>query len=139
MNILSNSPAETKRVGQRLGRQLKKGNVVALIGELGAGKTCFMKGLMKGLNVSVSRVTSPTFVIMNVYKGKMPVYHFDMYRLDNIKQIADLGYEEYFYGNGVAVVEWADKIKELLPKGAINVYLKIIGDKQRKINIKGAA
>lgn len=138
MNILSKSPAKTKVLGEKLGQKLKKGDVVALIGELGAGKTCFTQGLMKGLEVRKKSVTSPTFIIMNVYKGRVPVYHFDVYRINNISEIVDLGYEEYFYGNGVTIIEWADKIKELLPKETIKVRLKITGEKERRIGIKGA-
>lgn len=138
MNILSKSPAKTKVLGEKLGQRLKKGDVIALIGELGAGKTCFTQGLMKGLDVQKKSVTSPTFIIMNVYKGRVPVYHFDVYRINNISEIVDLGYEEYFYGNGVTIIEWADKIKELLPKEVIKVRLKIAGEKERRISIKGA-
>lgn len=136
MNILSESPSETKSIGERLGSNLRRGDVVALIGELGAGKTCFIQGLMKGMKVSACRITSPTFIIMNVYKGRVPVYHFDMYRLNNIKEVEELGYEEYFYGNGVAVVEWADKIKKILPSKCIKIYIKIIGDKKREIKFE---
>lgn len=136
MNILSNSPNETKQIGQRFGRRLKKGDVVALIGELGAGKTCFIQGVMKGLDVLRKDITSPTFVLMNIYKGKVPVYHFDMYRINNLKEVEELGYEEYFYGGGVAVIEWADRIKKLLPKKCIKIYMKIAGDKKREIKIE---
>lgn len=137
MNILSKSPQETKDIARKFGRTLKKGDVVALIGELGSGKTCFTQGLMKGLGVKVNKITSPSFVLINEYKGRLPIYHFDIYRLNNIQEVVDLGYEEYFYGNGVTIIEWADKIEELLPKRCIRVNLKIVSENERKISIRG--
>lgn len=139
MNILSDSPDRTKEIGEELGRRLVAGDVVALIGELGSGKTCFTQGLMKGLGVSIFNITSPTFVLINEYKGRLPVYHFDIYRLNNIREVIDLGYEEYFYGDGVTIIEWADKIEELLPEECIRVYLKIKGENEREIDIRGSA
>lgn len=136
MNILSDSLIKTKRIGERLGKSLKKGDIVALIGELGSGKTCFTQGLMKGLGVATNKVTSPSFVLINIYNGRLPVYHFDIYRLNNIKEVIDIGYEEYFYGEGVTIIEWADKIEELLPKGCIRVYLRIAGENEREISIR---
>lgn len=136
MSILSKNLKETKKIGEKLGRQLKRGDVVSLIGELGSGKTCFTQGLMKGLEVKTRKITSPSFVLINEYKGRLPVYHFDLYRLNNIKEVIDLGYEEYFYGDGVTIIEWADKIEGLLPKGCIRIYLKIIGEKEREIDIR---
>lgn len=136
MNILSKSPRETKEIAGKLGRTLKKGDVVALIGELGSGKTCFTQGLMKGLGVKVNKITSPSFVLINEYRGRLPVYHFDIYRLNNIQEVVDLGYEEYFYGNGVTIIEWADKIEELLPKKCIMVNLKVVSENERKISIR---
>lgn len=136
MNILSDSPGKTKKIGEKLGRQLKKGDIVALIGELGSGKTCFTQGLMKGLKVLKKNITSPSFVLINEYKGRLPVYHFDIYRMNNLKEVVDLGYEEYFYGNGISVIEWADKIEKLLPKECIRVYFEIKGEKERKISIR---
>lgn len=138
MNILSDSPDKTKQIGEELGRCLKKNDVVALFGELGSGKTCFTQGLMKGLGVKDSKVTSPSFVLINEYSGRLPVYHFDIYRLNNTREVIDLGYEEYFYGDGVTIIEWADKIEELLPKDCIRVYLKIVGENEREIDVQGA-
>lgn len=135
MNILSKSVSQTKEIARKLARSLKRGDIVALIGELGSGKTCFTQGLMRGLGVKTDKITSPSFVLINEYKGRLPVYHFDIYRLNNIQEVIDLGYEEYFYGNGVTIIEWADKIEELLPKKCIRVYLKIAGENERKISI----
>lgn len=137
MNILSDSPGKTKKIGERLGKKLKKGDIVALIGELGSGKTCFTQGLMKGLGVKTNKITSPSFVIINEYTGRLPVYHFDIYRLNNVREVIDLGYQEYFYGNGVTIIEWADKIEELLPKKCIRVFLRIVGEDERRISIRG--
>lgn len=137
MNILLNSPQETQKLGKKISKLLKKGDVVALIGELGAGKTCLAGALLDGLGVSDHyKGSSPTFVLINEYKGKLPVYHFDVYRLNNIEEVVDLGYEEYFYGNGVTLIEWADKIEELLPDNCIRIYMKIIGENEREINIQ---
>lgn len=137
MNILSKSPQDTKKIGEDLGKRLKKGDIIGLVGELGSGKTCLVQGIMKGLGVEIGSVTSPTFVLINEYKGRFPVYHFDLYRLNTIKEVIDLGYEEYFYGDGVTVIEWADKIEKLLPKDCIRVYMKIVGEDEREIDIKG--
>ena len=134
---ISKSVDETIRIGERLGRSLKRGDVVALIGDLGAGKTVLTKGIAKGLGVKNARyVNSPTFVIIKEYKGKLPLYHFDIYRL-NKSGILDIeNFEEYFYGDGVAVVEWADKIGEHLPGRRIEVRMKVVGETQRSIAIK---
>ena len=108
---------ELKEYGRKLGRALSSGTVIALIGDLGAGKTTLTKAIAKGLDVE-EHVTSPTFTLINEYEsGRLPLYHFDVYRIDDIDEMNMLGYEEYFYGNGVTVVEWADKTMELLPKG----------------------
>ncbi|MDO8525568.1 MAG: tRNA (adenosine(37)-N6)-threonylcarbamoyltransferase complex ATPase subunit type 1 TsaE [Candidatus Omnitrophota bacterium] len=135
--MISNSPEETIAIGIKLARKLKKGSVVALIGDLGSGKTVFTKGIAEGLGVKNPRyVNSPTFVIIKEYKGKLPLYHFDIYRLDKSTILDAESYEEYFYGDGVSVIEWADKIRDLLPKKHIEVKLKIAGENKRKIEIK---
>jgi tRNA threonylcarbamoyladenosine biosynthesis protein TsaE len=135
MNILSKSPARTKKIGEKIGKKLKKGDVIALIGGLGAGKTVITKGIMSGMEVRSHRITSPTFVLMNVYKGRLPVYHFDVYRLNSINEMIDLGYEDYFYGDGVTIVEWADKIEKLLPKNCIKIKINIVGEREREIKV----
>lgn len=140
MNIISNSIDETMALGARLAGKLKKGDCVALIGGLGSGKTIFTKGVAKGLGVKEARyVNSPTFVIIKEYKGRMPLYHFDLYRLDHYTALDSMNYMEYFYGDGVTVIEWADKIRELLPKQYIEVNLSVIDPCRRKIaiNVKG--
>jgi len=136
MKIISKSVEETIALGVKLAGKLKKGDVVALIGDLGAGKTVFTKGIAKGLGVKNSRyVNSPTFVIIKEYKGKLPLYHFDLYRLDHYSSFDAMNYDEYFYGVGVTVIEWADKISKLLPKKYWEVDLKVAGETKRKIGI----
>lgn len=137
MKLISNSVEETIAIGVKLARKLKKGTVVALIGDLGSGKTVLTKGIAEGLGVKNPRyVNSPTFVIIKEYKGRLPLYHFDLYRLNKSTVLDAESYEEYFYGDGVAVIEWADKIRALLPKKYIEVKMKVAGDDKRKIEIK---
>lgn len=134
--MISKSVEETMGAGENFAKRLKKGDIVALVGELGSGKTVFTKGIAKGLGVKdVRYVNSPTFVIIKEYKGKVPLYHFDLYRLDRSTLIDSETYEEYFYGNGITVIEWADKIKRLLPRKSIEVKLSTVGENERKIEI----
>lgn len=136
MKFISNSVEETISIGAKLGRKLKKGDCVALVGDLGSGKTVLTKGIAEGLGVKNPRyVNSPTFVIIKEYKGKLPLYHFDLYRLDRSTALDAEGYEEYFYDDGVSVIEWADKIRGLLPKKRIQVKLRMIGEDRREIVI----
>ena len=111
--LKSSSPKETFEHGEALAPLLMAGDLISLTGELGAGKTVFTKGLAKGLGVK-ENITSPTFIIIAEYEGRLPFFHFDLYRLQP-EEFADLGYEDYFYGKGVTAVEWGDKIKEKLP------------------------
>lgn len=136
MKIISNNVEETIELGERLAKKLKKGDCLALIGDLGTGKTIFTKGVAKGLGVENARyVNSPTFVIIKEYKGSVPLYHFDLYRLDHYTLFDEMNYDEYFYGDGVTVIEWADKIRELLPKKYWEVDLTVVGENKRKIEI----
>lgn len=132
---ISFSPKETKEFGRKLAGSLNKGDVIALIGPLGSGKTCLTQGICSGLGVK-EIVTSPSFVIINQYPGKLWVYHFDLYRLKGKKELLDLGYEEFFYGDGICIIEWADKIKGLLPKKRIDIFLRIISDRKRGIEVR---
>ncbi len=137
MKTVSKSIDETIALGAKLARKLKKGDCVALIGDLGSGKTVFTKGIAKGLAVRGARyVNSPTFVIIKEYKGKIPLYHFDLYRLDHYTTLDGMNYTEYFYGDGVTVIEWADKIRRLLPSKIWEVNLAIAGENKRRIEIK---
>ncbi len=110
------SPKETYELGRKIGEQAERGAVFALSGDLGAGKTVFTKGLASGLGVT-EHVSSPTFTILQVYEGgRCPFYHFDVYRIGDISEMDEIGYEDCFYGEGVCLVEWADLVKELLPE-----------------------
>jgi len=117
-----NNYNKTLEIASKLANYLRPGNIVALEGELGAGKTSFTQGLAQGLGVT-QIVNSPTFTIIKEYQGRLPLYHMDAYRLDN--SIEDLGFDEYFYGEGITVIEWASIIEEFLP----SEYLKIVIDK----------
>ncbi|HET8530313.1 MAG TPA: tRNA (adenosine(37)-N6)-threonylcarbamoyltransferase complex ATPase subunit type 1 TsaE [Methylomirabilota bacterium] len=132
--LRSHAPAETQAIGERLGASLGPGAVVACTGELGAGKTCFLQGLARGLGVT-GPVTSPTFVLVNEYHGRLPVYHLDAYRTGSLTELVDLGLEEMLHGDGVTVIEWADKLLPLLPARTIRVHLAGLGDEPREITI----
>lgn len=116
------SAAETVELGRKIGNMLQKGDNVCLVGELGTGKTAFASGIAKGLGVS-GYITSPTFTIINEYEGRLPLYHFDVYRIGDIDEMIDTGYYEYIDGDGVTVIEWADLIKEILPSERIEVHI----------------
>ena len=135
VKFISKSPGQTIALGARLARKLKKGDIVCLFGNLGTGKTTLTKGIAKGLKIRKETVNSPTFILMNVYKGKLPLFHFDLYRLDNLKEIAALGYEDFFYDNGVSVIEWADKLKNLLPEDCVAVHFFMKGRDRRVIEL----
>lgn len=133
----SRSAAETKKIAHALGRSLKKGDVVALSGELGAGKTTFVKGLAKALGVRSERdVVSPTFVIIHEYKGRVPVYHLDWYRLERVEGADRELAEECIYGQGVTLVEWPERGREILPKKKIEIKLSHGGGSLRRIEVR---
>lgn len=133
---ISKSVDETVKLGRRLGRLISKGDMVALRGELGSGKTTLIKGIAKGLGVKDTRyVNSPSFVIVKEHKGRIPLYHFDVYRLDHPLSLDTVGYEEFFYGKGATVIEWADKIRELLPTEYLDIELSVKGESEREIKI----
>ena len=135
--MITNSAKETMLVGEKLAKKLKPGDMIALSGNLGSGKTTFTKGIGKGLGVKDSkRINSPTFVLIKEYNGRVPLYHLDLYRLDDLKEIENLAIEEYIYGNGITVIEWAEKIKSILPEKHIFVKLKIKGDNKREVIIE---
>ena len=138
MNVVSRSAEETQALGERLGARLGRGDVVACIGPLGAGKTCFLQGLARGLGVTAS-VTSPTFVLVNEYRGRLPVYHVDAYRTESLSELVDVGLEEMLHGEGVTIVEWADKLLPLLPPRTITVSITGLGDEPRRIELAGPA
>jgi tRNA threonylcarbamoyladenosine biosynthesis protein TsaE len=131
--LTTTNDGETSQFAERLAEYLKPGDVIALEGDLGAGKTTFTKGLAKGLEVK-RNVNSPTFTIIKEYRGRMPLYHMDVYRVADAYE--DLGFDEYFEGEGVTVVEWAHLIEEQLPAKLLTIYLYHQGQDQRKIVLK---
>ena len=137
MEIVLKGLRETKEFGISFGKLLKAGDVVCLNGDLGAGKTTLTKSIGIGLGVD-DYITSPTFALINEYVGRIPVYHFDVYRLDNVEELYDLGFDEYFYGRGVSIIEWAEKIEPLLPEERIVLDINQgIDISERRINING--
>ncbi|MCL6519083.1 MAG: tRNA (adenosine(37)-N6)-threonylcarbamoyltransferase complex ATPase subunit type 1 TsaE [Armatimonadetes bacterium] len=116
------SSEETELLGEQIGRALQPGVVVALIGELGAGKTTLTKGIARGLGVT-DLVHSPTFTLIHEHKGRVPVYHFDLYRLESHEEMEDLDYESYFRGEGVTIIEWAEKIPGILPSDRLEIRI----------------
>jgi tRNA threonylcarbamoyladenosine biosynthesis protein TsaE len=129
---ISNNADQTKEFARRLAENIQPGDVIALEGDLGAGKTTFTKGLAEGLEIT-KNVNSPTFTIIKEYKGTMPLYHMDVYRLENSDE--DLGFEEYFEGVGVSVVEWAHLIKDQLPPERLTIYLTHSNEGARNIRL----
>ena len=133
--FISNSPAETEEIARRLAEEIVPGSLLALKGELGSGKTLFTQGLVAGMD-SDAAVTSPTFTIVHEYQGgRLPVYHFDFFRLENRDSALQLGLEDYFFGDGVSVVEWADRFPELIPEQARWISFEIQSERQRMITL----
>jgi len=135
MTIFSGNENETVLEGEKLGRMLKPGAVVALYGELGAGKTAFTRGIAAGLGIGMN-VSSPTFTIVNEYHGDVPLFHFDMYRLENEKELFDIGWDDYHDRGGVCVVEWSEKVPGAFSPETISVFFSILGDNDRSLVIK---
>jgi tRNA threonylcarbamoyladenosine biosynthesis protein TsaE len=133
--IITRSAAATQKLGQELAGALNAGDIVCLIGGLGAGKTCLVQGICRGLKVP-EYVNSPTFKIVNEYRGRVPVYHFDLYRLDNRAQIEGLGYEEYLCGGGITLIEWAEKIIPYLPETYLEISLTRVTENARRIRLR---
>ena len=134
------SPEETLELGRRLGQQAKPGEVYTLIGDLGVGKTVLTQGIAEGLEIE-EPICSPTFTIVQVYEeGRMPFYHFDVYRIGDIEEMEEIGYDDYFFGEGVCLIEWAQLIEEILPQSVISIKIEKNPEKgfdYRKITIEG--
>ncbi len=137
--FLSSSPAATFSLGKQVGERLEAGSILALIGELGCGKTLFTKGLCVGLGVPERYVTSPTFVFINEYLGRLPVFHIDLYRLNTIDEEFDIGILDYLAkaDTGVIVVEWAEKILSLLPDDYLRVQFQVLSARRRQLALVG--
>ena len=140
MEHVTNSPEETEALGEMLAGRLEPGTVIAFTGDLGAGKTAFVRGLARGLGIT-ERVTSPTFTIVNEYEGgRLPLFHFDMYRLGSADELFDIGWEDYLARGGVCAVEWSENVSDALEEGCLRVDIRRgERDDQRRITIKGGA
>lgn len=130
---LSHSVIETEKIAEVFSGSVKEGDIICLMGDLGAGKTHFVRGFVKGFGLEAEVVSSPTFTIINEYDGKMPIYHFDCYRLEHFSEALEIGAEEYFYGNGVTIIEWPEKIREILPDYTIDIRIHVTGKEKREI------
>jgi len=138
MTVISRNPEETFLIGKIIGQTLMEKDVVALIGDLGTGKTCLAQGIARGLGVPEEyQVTSPSFTLINEYQGRMMLYHFDLYRISRAREIDDMGYEEYIFGGGVSVIEWADRAEDILPDDTLFVSINYIDEYERNIIISG--
>ena len=136
MQYITNSPAETEAVGAALGKILPAGTILAYRGDLGAGKTAFTRGLAKGLGCT-DMVTSPTYTIVNEYlSGRLPLFHFDMYRLASSEDLWDIGWEDYLERGGICAVEWSENVADAL-EDAINITIEKLGEESRRITIEG--
>ena len=136
MEFLTNNPRETEMVGEALARVLRPGDVIAYCGDLGAGKTAFTRGLARGLGCT-EQVTSPTYTIVNEYlSGRMPLFHFDMYRLRSAEDLWDIGWEDYLERGGVCAVEWSENVTEAM-ENAIWVRIEKTGEESRRITVEG--
>jgi len=134
--FISNSPAETEAIGRQVAENIGVGSVLALKGELGSGKTLFVKGIVAGLG-SGADVTSPTFTILHEYRrGRLPVYHFDLFRVENPQALARLGLDDYFFGDGISVIEWADRFPDFVPEQARWIFFEIKSETQRAIRFQ---
>ena len=140
MMIESFGPGDTYSLGQRLGREAKKGDIFCLNGDLGVGKTVFTQGFAAGLGIT-EPVNSPTFTILQQYdEGRLPLYHFDVYRIGDVSEMDEVGYEDCFYGDGVTLIEWPERIRELLPEHVVTVTIEKNMEKgfdYRKITVEG--
>jgi tRNA threonylcarbamoyladenosine biosynthesis protein TsaE len=138
--LISKSAEETREIGRIIGEQLGAGDILALTGELGSGKTCITQGVARGIQVPEEYpITSPTFTLINEYPGRVMLYHMDMYRLTGPEDLADMGYEDYFYGDGLVVIEWAEKISDILPADNLYVSMRYLDESSREIRIAGDA
>jgi len=131
-HVYSESPAETQRLGEELGRLSQAGDLFLLVGGLGAGKTCLTQGIAWGLGIT-GYATSPSFVVINEYQGRLTLYHIDLFRLDSIGEVVELGMDDYLYGSGVCVVEWAEKAMGVLPQEYLLVEIGLLSDTSRRL------
>lgn len=140
LELMTVSVSKTQELAEKIGGSLKEGDIILLTGDLGAGKTSFTIGLAKGLGIK-ELVSSPTYTIVNEYRGRHPVYHLDLYRLETLEEMEVIGYEEYYYGKGITVVEWGDKISASLPDDYLGVSFKrtVDNENSRHLIFKGSS
>lgn len=132
----SNSESETLKVASDFALELSAGDIVLLDGDLGAGKTVFSKGIVSALSNGKVTAVSPTFVLVNVYETTPPVYHFDLYRIADVSELDAIGAEEYFYSDGISLIEWPSRAEDIFPSNAIKIYIEKVDDEKRVIRIK---
>jgi tRNA threonylcarbamoyladenosine biosynthesis protein TsaE len=135
LDFISHSETQTRRLGARLGHLLQPGDVLALVGDLGSGKTRWVQGVCLGLGVT-DPVVSPTFTLVNEYQGRWPVYHIDLYRLANAAEVLTFGLEEYLYGSGISMIEWADRANNFLPATYLTVELYHLEETKRRVVLR---
>ena len=127
-NFITESPAETQALGEKLGKTLKQGDVIALVGDLGTGKTCLTQGIARGIGIAPDEVVnSPSYILINEYNGTIPIYHIDLYRLENSEEIAELGLSEYIESDGICIIEWAERMADALPDTCIKIHITLAG------------
>jgi len=138
MKILSKSVNDTLRIGRKIAKYLQKGDIVCLFGQLGAGKTVLTKGIASGLGIDKNKIISPTFVLVKQQTAghDLSFYHFDFYRINSPEDILSLGYEEYFYGNGISVIEWPARLSYLLPAEFLKIELSLLSDSKRELQFE---
>ncbi len=135
LTLATHGPRQTQSLGELLGRLARPGDVLLLVGTLGAGKTCLVQGMARGLDIHDS-VTSPTFTLIREYRGRLSLYHVDCFRIDNPQETDELGLEDYLIGTGVCVIEWADKVMEALPPEHLMVNIQYAGDRDRTLRLQ---
>ncbi|MBI5416771.1 tRNA (adenosine(37)-N6)-threonylcarbamoyltransferase complex ATPase subunit type 1 TsaE [Candidatus Poribacteria bacterium] len=132
---ITNNEDETQKIAKNLAGDLKPGDVVLLYGEIGAGKTCFVKGIAETLHINPFKVTSPTFIILNEYKGNIPLYHFDFYRIETMEEIENIGFFDYIESSGISIIEWPEKIEKYIKSEIYKIKIDINSDNTRSIVI----
>jgi len=134
-NLISQNPSETHRFGASIGRLAMPGDIFLLVGKLGAGKTCLTQGIARGLGIE-EYIPSPSYVLIREFHGRLPLYHVDLYRLDLPQEIADLGLDDYLYGKGICVIEWAEKGSSLIPPEHMLIRIDYLGDTERSFQLE---
>ncbi|MBT3362190.1 MAG: tRNA (adenosine(37)-N6)-threonylcarbamoyltransferase complex ATPase subunit type 1 TsaE [Chloroflexi bacterium] len=133
--MISHNPEQTQEIGKKLSQLAAPGDIILLTGNLGAGKTCLTQGIIWGLDID-EYAASPTFTIMREYQGRLPLYHFDFYRLDSINDIYDLGMDDYLFGKGLCVIEWAEKGLDIMPEDHLLIEIEYVSENERRLELK---